>query len=258
MKRLLFTAAGLLLSSATVWAQGAFEGGIKGGATFTHGYTTIPAIPVSASISIPQLNNKNNGIGYGYSFGLWGRQNFKKFYIQVEVDYNDFLLKQKTNLSVPAGLAFAIVGQQIPAQIPAQTPTAVNITSESTLQSVNVPILFGKKWANGKVRAFIGPNLLFTTKAQVSRNISASIGPSTITVPATTTDLKNLNSQSPTETILAVKDFTYAAEVGVGYTFLQRLDLDVRYAAPVGGIYKSKDITGYLGIATVSLGLRLF
>lgn len=258
MKRIQFTALVFLASMVSALAQGDFEGGVKGGATFTHGYTTIPSVPLSATLSIPQLNNKNNGIGTGYSFGIWGRQNFSKFFLQVEVDYNKFLLKQKTDFSVPAAVAAVLAGQPLPSAIPASTPTNINTISESTLESVNIPILIGKKWFGGKFRAFLGPNLLFTTKAEAKRTSTATVLSFSIPTPETTSDLKNPNPQSPTESILKVKSFTYAAEIGVGYTFFRRLDLDVRYAAPVGGIYQNKDITGYLGIATVSLGLHLF
>ncbi|AQG80335.1 outer membrane beta-barrel protein [Spirosoma montaniterrae] len=246
-----------LSSSVSAFAQGSFEGGIKGGGTFTHGYTTIPAIPLSATASTPQLNNKSNGIGTGYLFGLWGRKNFDSFYLQVELSYSSFLLKQKTDLSITAEQAFVLAGQVRPSIIPAQTPTAVNIVSESTLRAVNVPILFGKKWADGKIRAFAGPNLLFTDKAIVNRETTASIN--SLSVSATTeTNLKEPNPQNPAETALEVKPFTYAIEAGVGYTFLRRLDLDVRYALPIGGIYENTNITGYLGIATVALGIKLF
>lgn len=256
MSRLLFITILCLLVSLTTMAQNRLEGGIKGGATFTHGYTTVPPVSTSAGVTVPQLDNKNNGIGIGYSAGIWGRRNFDRFFIQVEVGYNDYLLKQKTDLTVPASLAFAIVGQPLPSALPGQTPTAVNLISESTLQTVTVPVLIGKRWGN--FRAFLGPSLLFTTRAQITRNTSASIGTLSLTLPVTTTDLKKLTGQNPNESILEVKDLSYAGEVGVGYTLLRRFDLDLRYAAPVGGVYKSDAIKGYFGIATASLGIRLF
>ncbi|UHG90166.1 outer membrane beta-barrel protein [Spirosoma oryzicola] len=258
MNRLRATTLAFLVGTVSAFSQSNFEGGVKGGATFTHGHTTIPSVALTSTVSVPQLDNQSNGVGTGYSFGIWGRQNFNKFYIQVEVDYNRFVLKQKTNFSVPAAVAAVLAGQTLPPQVPAATPAGISTVSESVLESVNVPILFGKKWADGKVRAFIGPNLLFTNKAQAKRTSTATIATLTIPTPETTSDLKNPNPNSPTEKILEVKSFTYAAEVGVGYTFFNRLDLDARYAVPVGGVYKNKDITGYLGIATVSLGLRLF
>ncbi|MGF7216394.1 hypothetical protein GGR92_002559 [Spirosoma lacussanchae] len=258
MKQVQLTALVLLIGSTLAMGQQKLEGGIKGGPTFTHGYTTIPSIPLSANVAIPQLDNKSNGIGTGYSFGIWGRQNFDRFYVQVEVDYNQFILKQKANLTIPAGLAAVLSGLSLPPAVPAQTPATVNITSTSTLESFNIPILFGKRWSDGKVRAFVGPNLLFTRKAEAKRNTTATIAGLTFNAPETTSDLKNPNPQNPSERALEVKSFTYAAEVGVGYTFLNRLDLDARYALPVGGVYKDKNIKGYLGIATLSLGLRLF
>ncbi|MCK8490780.1 PorT family protein [Spirosoma sp. RP8] len=252
MNRLRATTLAFLVGTVSAFAQSNFEGGVKGGATFTHGHTTIPSVALTSTVSVPQLDNQSNGVGTGYSFGIWGRQNFNKFYIQVEVDYNRFVLKQKTDFTASPAVATYLAKTTIPVSVP------VNFVSESVLESVNVPILFGKKWADGKVRAFIGPNLLFTNKAQVKRAITATIAGASRSLPEATSDLKNPDPNNPTEKILEVKSFTYAAEVGVGYTFFNRLDLDARYAVPVGGVYKNKDITGYLGIATVSLGLRLF
>ncbi|RZK34418.1 MAG: PorT family protein, partial [Hymenobacter sp.] len=57
---------------------------------------------------------------------------------------------------------------------------------------------------------------------------------------------------------LEVKDFTYALELGVGYSPIPLLDVDLRYAVPVGGVYKDSNITGFLGIATLTLGFRVF
>ncbi len=257
MKQLQLTVLALLIGSAAL-AQTSFEGGIKGAGTFTNGHTTIPPIAISSLATIPQIENKGNGTGTGYSFGLWGRKNFNSFYVQVEATYNNYKLFQKADLTIPAALAFGIAGTSLPAQIPASTPTAIAITSESILESVNVPILFGKKFANDRVRVFVGPNLLFTTKATATRNNLATIGTNSLSFPQTSSDLKNPNPNDPTQVALEVKPFTYAAEVGVGYTLARILDIDARYAVPVGGIYKNKDIKGYLGIASLSLGLKLF
>lgn len=257
MRRLQLIGLALLAGSITALAQGNIDVGVRGGATFTHGHTTVPAISITAG-TIPQLNNKNNGIGMGYSTGIWGRKNFTNFFIQVEADYDRFVLKQKTDFSVSAAVAASLAGQSLPAQIPSSTPTAINIISESMVESVTVPVLFGKTWADGKIRAYIGPDIQFLTKAQIKRTLSASILSFSFSVPETTTDLKNPDSQSFTDNIIQVKSITYGGIIGVGYTFFRRFDLDARYAAPVGGIYKNKDITGYLGIASLSLGVRLF
>ncbi|QJD79385.1 outer membrane beta-barrel protein [Spirosoma rhododendri] len=257
MKQLQLTALALLIGSAAL-AQTSFEGGIKGAGTFTNGHTTIPPISISSLATIPQLENKGNGTGTGYSFGVWGRKNFSSFYVQVEATYNNYKLYQKADITIPAALAFGIAGTSLPSQIPAATPTAIAITSESILESVNVPILFGKKFADDRFRVFVGPTLLFTTKASATRNNLATIGTNSLSFPQTTTDLKNPNRNDPTQVALEVKPFTYAAEVGVGYTLGRILDIDARYAVPVGGIYKNKDIKGYLGIASLSLGLKLF
>lgn len=258
MNKLQVITAALLLSASATMAQNQFEGGIKGGVTLTHGYTTVPPVALSPTISLPQLDNKTNGIGTGYSGGVWVRKNFSKLYVQVEVDYNRFILKQKTDFSVPAGVAAILAGISLPAQVPPQTPANINFVSESVLESINVPILLGRKFCDGNFRVFGGPNLLFTRKAEAKRNTTASIGTSSFSPAESTSDLLNPNPSSALEKALQVMNFTVAAEVGVGYTFLRRFDLDARYAVPVGGVYKDKDIKGFLGIGTVSLGIRLF
>ena len=257
MNKLHVMAAALLLSASASMAQNKLEGGIKGGVTLTHGYTTVPPVALSPTISLPQLDNKSNGIGTGYSGGIWVRQNFSKLYVQVEVDYNRFVLKQKTDFAVPAGVAAVLAGLSLPSAVPPQTPANINFVSESVLESINVPILLGRRY--GSLRVFGGPNLLFTRKAEAKRNTTATIATLSVSPPETTSDLLNLSSTANAlEKELQVMKFTVAAEVGVGYTFLDRFDLDARYAVPVGGVYKDKNIKGFLGIGTVSLGIRLF
>ena len=98
--------AGLLLASGATMAQlpeRPIEVGLKGGATFVHGFTTIPAQPTSiVGVQVPQIDNKNNGIGMGYSAGAFVRFNKynRKGYVQIELTYNRYLLKQKTNLTL--------------------------------------------------------------------------------------------------------------------------------------------------------------
>lgn len=254
MRKIQIVAAALLLSTTVATAQNQLEGGIKGGVTLTHGYTTVPSVVLAPGITLPQLNNESNGIGNGYSGGVWVRKNFSKLYVQVEVDYNRFLLKQKTDFVVSAGVAAVLAGLSLPAQVPAQTSTNINFISESVLESINVPILLGRKY--GSFRVFGGPSLLFTRKAEVKRNTTATVATFSFTAPESTSDLLHPDPTNELEKKLQVMPFTVVAEVGVGYTFLRRFDLDARYAVPVGGIYK--DIKGYLGMGTVSLGIRLF
>ena len=260
MNKVQVMAVALLLSATAATAQNKLEGGIKGGVTLTHGYTTVPSVALSPTISLPELNNKSNGIGTGYSGGVWVRQNFSNstLYLQVEADYNRFVLKQNTDFAVPAGVAAVLSGLALPPSVPAQTPANINFVSESVLESINVPILLGRKYCNGNFRVFGGPNLLFTRKAEAKRNTTASISTLSFAAPESTSDLLNPNPNNALEKELQVMSFTVAAEVGVGYTFLSRFDLDARYAVPVGGVYKDKNIKGYLGIGTVSLGIRLF
>lgn len=237
------------------------EFGIKGGATFTHGFTNIPAQSVSG-VDVPALQNKSNGIGYGYSGGLWARKNFSNFFIQAEVTYNRFVLKQKTAVTLDVN-ANAALANALPISVqPGLLNASLNIVSESVLEAVNVPILVGKRWLGGKLRGYGGPSFLFVQKAEVTRNTSGVINAnSAVSFPQTdipanvgTTDLRNKYEAQNLE----VKDFTYALALGVGYSPVSFLDVDVRYTVPVGGIYKDVKVTGLLGIATVSLGFKVF
>ncbi|WP_420151845.1 outer membrane beta-barrel protein [Spirosoma sp.] len=237
------------------------EFGVRGGGTFTHGFTKIPAQTVDGA-DIPAVENKSNGIGIGYSGGLWARKNFSNFFLQAEVTYNRYVLKQKTGTTVDIN-ANQTLANALPVSVqPGLLNATLNVVSESVLESVSVPIFVGKRWMDGKLRGSVGPNFIFVQKAQVTRtasgqiNANSSIGFPQTPIPATTatTDLRNKYVAQ----YLEVKDFTYALEFGAGYSPLSFLDVDIRYALPVGGIYKDTKITGFLGIATVSLGFKVF
>lgn len=256
----------LLLSAVTAPAQTPMLGldvGIKGGATFTHGFTNIPAQRVGTSgIEVPALNNKSNGIGFGYSGGLWARKNFNAFFIQAEVTYNRFVLKQKTDVTLDVNANPAIANALPISVLPGVLNASLNITSESILEAIDVPILFGKRFMGGRVRAYAGPNFIFVQKAEANRvnagqlNGNAAVGFPQTPIPASggTTNLLNKYEAGNLE----VKDLTYALELGVGFSPVRFLDVDVRYALPVGGVYNDNNITGFLGIATVSVGYKIF
>lgn len=244
-----------LLTSTVTLAQDKLELGIKGGGTFTHGYTNVAARRVSSNVSIPELQNKGNGIGVGYSAGIWVRKTYNHFFIQIEADYNRFVLKQKTNATLTAGGAASLANITLPPIVPATLPADLAITSQSTLESITVPVLFGHRWANGRYRVYAGPNFMAVRKAetQVEGTATATFNGVSLSVPASrTTDLRESDAG-----YLEVKKYTFGAEVGFGTTLLKNLDIDLRYGAPVGGVYRSSDITGYMGVATLTVGYKL-
>lgn len=264
MKRLAFSffSAALVAIGAVRAQTPSLEFGIRGGGTFTHGYTTVPPQPVMEGISTPEVNNRSNGIGLGYSAGVWVRKNFPTFFIQVEAGYNTFLLKQKTGIAQLDVNASSTIASRLPVTFaPGLVFATIDATSESSLGSINVPILLGKRWMGGKLRGYAGPNFLFVQKAEARRtstgriNANPTVGFPEVQIPESS-ETTNLLSRREAG-FLEVKDFTYALELGVGTTLLNRLDLDLRYAVPVGGVYKNNDITGFLGIGTVSVGYRI-
>ncbi|GAB3693843.1 hypothetical protein GCM10027592_14090 [Spirosoma flavus] len=254
----------LLTSSVIVRAQDAtfpIEFGIKGGGTFTHGYTTIPGQTVGA-VQVPALNNNNNGIGIGYSGGLWGRKNFRNFFIQAEVTYNRFVLKQITNATLDVN-ASSSLANALPVSVqPGLLTATLNVVSESVLGSVNVPILIGKRWMDGKLRGYAGPTFIFVQQAKATRttsgvlNANSNVSFPETPIPATTGTTNLLNKYEAQN--LEVKDATFGVEIGAGYSLLKSLDVDVRYALPVGGVYKDTTIKGFLGIGTVTLAYKIF
>ncbi len=268
MTKKAYILAGLLLASGATMAQlpkWPIEVGLKGGATFVHGYTVIPAQPTSiVGVQVPQIDNKNNGIGTGYTAGAFVRFNKynRKGYVQVELTYNRYVLKQKTNLTLDVNANPALAARLPVSFAPGLLNATVDVTSESVIESYNVPVLFGRRVLHDKVRVFIGPTLLFVNRSVATRNTQGQINPNTavgfgtaVPIPATA---ETTNLLSPREaTNLQVKRVTWALEAGVGISPLPFLDIDLRYAVPAGGVYKDTNIKGYLGIATLTAGLRI-
>ncbi len=213
-------------------------------------------------MQVPNLKNESNGIGMGYSGGLWARKNYPAFFIQAEVTYNRFVLKQKGTITVDVN-ANPALANALPVSVqPGLLNATLNVVSESVLEAVAVPILLGKRWMDGKLRGYAGPNLIFVQKATATRNTAGVLNANSavafpqMDIPATTSSTNLLNSYEAKN--LEVRDFTYALSLGAGYTPLPFLDVDLRYTLPVGGLYKDKGITGFLGLATLSIGYKLF
>ena len=260
--------AGLLLASTAALAQlptHRTEVGLKWGVTFVHGYTTIPLQPTGiVGVSVPQLDNKNNGIGVGYTAGTFVRFNnySRKGYIQVELTYNRYVLKQTVDVTLDVNANPALAARLPISFAPGLLNATVNVTSESSIEAFDVPVLFGRRLLNNRLRVFIGPTLLFVNRSEAKRTTQGQVNPNTaigfsaaIPIPATA---ETTNLLVPREAAnLQVKRFTWALEAGVGITPLPFLDIDVRYAVPAGGVYKDTNIKGYLGIATLTAGIKL-
>ncbi len=265
MKTSHFSLVALLLMSVTTRAQTPASGielGIKGGGTFTHGFTVIPAQVSTTGVEVPKIENNSNGIGIGYSGGIWARKNFSTFFIQAEVTYNQFVLKQKTGTTLDIN-ANSAIANALPVSIqPGLVNATLNITSESVLQAINIPVLFGKRFMDGRLRVYAGPNFLFFQKAEARRvnsgliNANASIGLAEMPIPASSGTTNLLNKYEARN--LEIKDFTYGLEFGAGFSPIRWLDVDARYTVPVGGFYSDRSIKGFFGIATISLAYKIF
>ncbi|MEZ0483661.1 outer membrane beta-barrel protein [Fibrella aquatica] len=272
MKLLISSLSAALLTTTVTLAQTTFsssirsiEVGLKGGPTFVHGYTTIPAQPTGiAGVQIPQIENIRNGTGVGYTGGAFVRFNNyrRKGYVQVEMTYNRYVLKQRTNLTLDVNANPSLAARLPVSFAPGLLNATVNITSESSIESFNVPVLFGRRLLKDRLRAYMGPTLLFVNKSQAIRNTEGQVNPNTtigfataVPIPVTT---ETTNLLSPREAAnLEVKRFSWALEAGLGVSPLRWLDIDVRYAVPAGGVYRDTAIEGFLGIATVTAGIKL-
>ncbi|RYF74324.1 MAG: PorT family protein [Cytophagaceae bacterium] len=262
---LLLTSTAALAQSPTTSPIRSIEVGLKGGPTFVHGYTTIPAQPTGiAGVTVPQIDNKRNGTGVGYTGGAFVRFNNyrRKGYVQIELTYNRYLLKQKTNLTLDVNANPDLAARLPISFAPGLLNATVDITSESSIESFNVPVLFGRRLIKDKLRAYMGPTLIFVNKSQAVRSTQGQVNPNpaigfsaAVPIPATPETTNLLSTRDAAN--LEVKRFTWALEVGLGVSPLSWLDLDVRYAVPAGGVYKDTNIKGFLGIASVTAGIKL-
>ncbi|WP_128544876.1 outer membrane beta-barrel protein [Larkinella soli] len=255
-----------LFSTTAALAQQPAELGIRAGATFTHGFTALPARPVSAGVEIPRIRNSNDGIGVGYVAGIWARKPFRSFFLQAGVEYQSVVLKQTASIARTDVLAASSFNVEVPALIqPGQLFASLNVATESTLNSVNVPLHIGKTWKEGRFRIYAGPSLMFSVQSSADRTVTGRIEPGRVgpngSIPfpggpidrADKVDLLDRKEAGP----LQIKKFNFSAEGGVGLTLLNRLEADLRYTLPVGGIFNDSGITGFIGFAALSLSYRL-
>ncbi|GAB3908374.1 hypothetical protein GCM10028803_43870 [Larkinella knui] len=243
-------------------AQGTIELGIRGGGTFTHGYTVLPAQTLSPGLDVPRIRNTNNGIGVGYLGNVWIRKNFDRFFIQTEISYTSLVLKQKApidRIDVAAASEFGVI---LPINLQPGTLFArLNTTSEPTLNSINIPVFIGKHGREGQWRVYGGPTFMFTQKAEAIRTASGQVGANpAINFPGytITTITDQVDLTKPEEAgILQVKKFNFGVEFGAGITLLKRLEVDLRYGLPIGGVFNDRGITGFIGYAELTVGYKL-
>jgi hypothetical protein len=257
--KIFWVACFAFLVTLKVQGQGTIQLGIRGGATFMHGFTIIPAQTLSPGLEIPRIRNNNNGIGIGYLGSLWVRKNFNRFFLQAEVSYSSLMLKQKATIDridVAAASEFGVNLSIKPGTLYAR----LNTTTEPTLNSINIPIFIGKQWQEGKWRIYGGPTFLFTQKAEAPRTASGQVEASTSFPGFTISSISDkVDLTNPDQAgILQVKNFNFGVEFGAGLTLLKRLEVDLRYGLPIGGVFNDAGITGYVGYATVTVGYKLF
>ncbi|HAS40516.1 MAG TPA: PorT family protein [Microscillaceae bacterium] len=244
MKKLLSLTFAVLFSASLAFSQG-IAIGLRGGLTLTSGNTNLP-VQSNRVPPLPEIKNEGDGQGAGFAVGAFARFKLAGFFLQGEVNYTRFLLKQKSSTDFDS-------------PTPLGTATATLATkTETTLDAINIPILFGKSFAGGLVRAYLGPSFIIATKAEQQGDFtsSASFGGVVISAPTTT----NLTQDLLTEDagVIEVKPLIIAIEVGAGLSLPMGLDIDLRYGVPaITGVYKNSDVSGFLGILSLSVGYRL-
>ncbi|WP_299462462.1 outer membrane beta-barrel protein [uncultured Microscilla sp.] len=236
MKKGLLLIALVCLTASVSFSQG-ISVGLRGGLTLTSGNTTFPA---NASQGRPvEFKNESDGLGTGFTIGGMARINFAGLFLQGELNYAQFKLKQKNNQTYTV------------------TPASLtnNIKSESTLSAFNIPILVGTKL--GPLRAYIGPSFLFVTNAEQKNTgeVVTSVGGVAINTTSVSSTQDLLTSEAGD---FEVKPLIIAVEAGVGIGLPFGLEADLRYAIPaITGVYKNSDVKGFLGILSLSVGYRL-
>jgi len=267
MKKLLSLTLAVLFSASFAFSQG-ISLGLRGGLTLTSGNTTLPAMP-----GVLEVKNDANGQGPGYTFGITSRVKLGGFFLQGEINYSQFLLKQKASDN-PFELS-GQVSQAVSAQLgttvnlPAGTVLGtLNVTSESTLRAINIPIMFGKTFAKGLVRAYLGPSFIFVTSAEQKTNGNLTNEATSLNIPgvpvaipvaAGNTAIDRTQDLLTEEAgVVEVKPLIIAVEIGAGLSLPMGLDVDLRYGVPaITGVYKNSDVSGFLGILSLSVGYRL-
>jgi len=237
--------------SSTLYGQG-FEFGLKAGVTGTSGTTKLPETSgvVNNIKTTAMASTANpNGMGYNFLAGLYGKVNLPLgFFVMGEAQYAQFTLPQKAE---NVEIKFSNSGNI--------SYTSVDVVSQ--LNGVNVPIFFGKQFFAKVLRVYVGPNFLFVTKAEQKRTFNggtASPGFSSGLKTETTENLME-NTELPVAD-RKVLSTIIGLEAGVGVTIpIVGIGVDLRYSVPViSGVYQNNDISGFLGITTLSLSYRLF
>lgn len=219
-----------------------FEIGLRGGLTATSGRTNLPEHSYSSpngTLTNSKVTAKPDGMGFGYLGGLYARVNVLGFFVQTEASYAHFVLNQK----IEDGKVF-LGSSQV---------GAYKSESQSQLSGINVPVLFGKTFALKLVRVYLGPNFLFVTQAK--QNLKTTVGS---TVTEREEDLtQDTRRELPNR---KVESLIIGLEAGVGVQLPKiPLGFDLRYSVPViTGVYANKDITGFMGITTLTVSYRLF
>ncbi|WP_299462459.1 outer membrane beta-barrel protein [uncultured Microscilla sp.] len=242
MKKGLLIIALICMTATVVFSQNndgekGISIGLRGGITLTSGNTTFPA---NASQGRPvEFKNNSDGFGLGYVFGGTARINFGGLFLQSELNYGQFKLKQKNTQT------YGVSGASL----------TNNINSVSTMDAFNIPILLGTKL--GSVRVYAGPSFIFVTRAEqkTTGTVRSQIGG---------IDLPSISSEGTQDLLSSdagdfeVRPFIIAVEAGVGFTLPMGLEADLRYSVPaITGVYKNKDVKGFLGILSLSVGFRL-
>lgn len=245
MKKGLLLIALVCLFATTSFSQG-ISIGLRGGLTMTSGNTTLP---VNAAAGRPiEFENKNDGMGGGFIFGASARVKLGGFFLQTEINYAQMKLKQKLGNTYDLPTAIPGVGS-------ITATAALDVKTTSTLSAINIPILIGKKF--GPVRAYLGPSFLFVSKAEqkTEGTLNASFNGTTI-LNTTLNSTQDLMVEEAGDT--EVRPLIVAVEAGVGVSLPMGLEADLRYAVPaITGVYKNKDVKGFLGILSLTVGYRL-
>lgn len=242
MKKFLLLTLFVCFSAGVAFSQG-ISIGLRGGLTLTSGNTTLPVQP---DRNLPEVKNESDGQGAGFVFGATARVKLGGLFLQGELNYNRFVLKQKTGTSF-----------DVPVPIIGTANTKLDIRTTSTLDAINIPILVGKSFAGGLVRAYIGPSFLFVSKAEQKSTgtITTSIGGNVLNSTSADATQDLLKSDAG---VVEVRPLIIAVEVGAGVSLPMGIEADLRYGIPaITGVYKNRDVKGFLGILSLTVGYRL-
>lgn len=253
---------------------------LRGGATFTNSSTTRPAHwSRSVYSEVSEAHHVSDGLGAGAVAGAGARIDLgKRLFIQTEVNYMRFALKQRANFMMDVSReAGYYISNELNLynnnwqgfEVPTGTVMGnAYLESINSIDAINIPIMIGKYFAKGKLRVYGGPSVFIINGSEkVFRDGLVNTGVQTVDLPGmsrpvdvniiTQIGYNSVNtSDKRIDDMHSLRRLTLGVEAGAGLTLPFGLDLDLRYSLPTM-LHRRNQVKGLVGVLSLSLGFHI-